>query len=814
MLIAGLWLAACTGSAPQPAVPAAVVHVEGGAGGVEAARRERDYPITAEDLAPMIAPRAPWGAAPTAIVIDLLHPVVTPEVAGEAPTADTALTLEPPVDGTLVWESPSRLRYDLTGAIPLDAALTVRLDRIQTRTGPLDLGASATIQTPRFALHHLELASTHAGSPDQSFEASFTGPVEPLTARDALTIVLPNGTRAPAVNVRAGSAPHKLRFDVASPALVDGGQVELELGPGVRAAAGDATAVPARKGALLPTAEGPGARILAVHAIEGGNGFVLDVVCDDDALGDDDRYWWDNEEGRSYELSRRCELDPASLGMVHVEPAVDLSIAPTGHGFRLSGAFARGSYAVHVDAGARTRDGGTFVRPWSGVLLVPGRAPEVRFVSQGRYLPTDGWRTLALQHRNVGMVDLTVRHVPRENLMFWLSSDRESLDERTSRLVVDTRVAVRGATDARETLSLDLTSVLPEPAPGVYEVGVRFGDSHDQMRVVVTDLALVAKRAPGAHGAESVQVWALDVRSLAGQSGVDVALLRPSGQALASCTTDAAGTCALVSAEDPVDDTPGLAIVATRGKELSYLSFRDVQVPQAEVDVSGEPFHGPAKVRGSLDAERGVVRPGETLHLVGVLRTADGFVAPPEAMPARLDVQDARGRVVRQIPTHGNAAGLVTAAISLSDDAPTGRWEARLVVADEIVARQTFAVEDFVPERMKVDARASADGYTLADAVPVDIAARYLFGGSAEGSRVELRCNAERSTFEPARNKGFRYGHQFTGDLGKRALELGVVTGTIDANGAARLECPAPRDGAALVGPARLSADVAVFEAG
>ena len=814
MLAALLLLAACGGRANPSTEGAVVVHVEGGAGGVAAARKEEGFPVTADGLHPLITARAPYGAAPTSLLIDLLHPVITEETARKPPGPDTVLVLDPPVDGTLSWESPSRLRYAFTGAVPNDTTIKVTLESVETRTGKLPLGVSSTVHTPRFALHHLELVAVNAGKPDQTFEAAFTGPVDVATAADALKLVLPGGLEVPAVNVQAGSAPHKLKFSAASPALARGGTVDIQLGPGVRAIGAQATAVPARATAFLPTTASPAARVLNVRAIEGGGGFVLDVVCDDDAVEGDDRYWWDDEADRSYELSRRCELDPASLGFIHTEPAVDLQISATGHGFRLSGAFNRGHYAVHIDAGARTRDGGTFAAPWSGVLLVPGRSPEVRFLSQGRYLPVDGWRTLALQHRNLGAVDLQIRHIPRDNLLFWLSGDREAADERTSRLVVDTRLPVRGEPDQRATWTMDLSSALPSPEPGVYEVNVAFGDSRDTMRVVVSDLALIAKRTPTTHGAESVQVWALDTHTLAPQASVELSLLRPSGQELSRCTTGADGTCRLDAPEDPVDDTAALAIVASRGKELSYLSFREVEVPQAESDVSGEPFTSKAKLRASLDAERGVLRPGETLHLVGVLRDAAGFVAPPTELPVRLDVQDARGRVVRQLPLHGNEAGLLTAALPLSDDAPTGRWEARLVVADEVIARQTFAVEDFVPERMKVTAKVPAEGYTLADTVPVGVDARYLFGGSAEGARVEVRCAVEPAPFAPKKNKQLRYGHEFTEDLGKRSLDLGAATGTLDANGHADVQCPAPKSGAALVGPAKLMAEVAVFEAG
>jgi hypothetical protein len=69
------------------------------------------------------------------------------------------------------------------------------------------------------------------------------------------------------------------------------------------------------------------------------------------------------------------------------------------------------------------------------------------------------------------------------------------------------------------------------------------GNVDDAARVVITDLALVAKRERRADGSHAVRAWALQSKDNRAASEVEVKLVRPSGQVLARCTTGRDGAC-------------------------------------------------------------------------------------------------------------------------------------------------------------------------------------------------------------------------------------------------------------------------------
>ena len=93
-----------------------------------------------------------------------------------------------------------------------------------------------------------------------------------------------------------------------------------------------------------------------------------------------------------------------------------------------------------------------------------------------------------------------------------------------------------------------------------------------------------------------------------------------------------------------------------------------------------------------------------------------------------------------------------------------------------------------------------------------DVDARYLFGGTAAGSPVEVSCYIEASTFKPKNNGQYEYA-VFKGEDAAKRLSLGTVSAELDDQGHAEIACPAS-GGGGVVGPSRVVADVAVFEAG
>jgi uncharacterized protein YfaS (alpha-2-macroglobulin family) len=469
---------------------------------------------------------------------------------------------------------------------------------------------------------------------------------------------------------------------------------------------------------------------------------------------------------------------------------------------------------MRVEPGALSIDGGVVLAPFARSLAVPARKSQLSFAASGRYLPRTAWDHLVVKHVNIDKANLIIRHVPPENLVYWMGDDRsDAADERTSDVVVKKTIDLDGAPDAQATTWLDVASLIPASTKGVLELRLAATGAHATSRLMLTNLSVIAKKsAPaGKPWDQTVHVWALDMNDTDLLDGVDVSLVRKSGKVVARCTTSGAAGCKLaVDADGDPDQAEPFALIARKGDDLTYIRYSDLRADVTESSTSGLPYVAPeTPYRAAMFSDRGVYRPGDTAHIVSIVR--DGHDrAPGTALPVDVKVLDPRAKVVRKLTMKPNAAGVIALDQELPAFADTGHWIVQLSVADKPVAQYNLQVEEFVPERMKVTATPKKPEALVGSKVAIDVAAQYLFGGTALDSGVELTCTIEPARFAPKDNADLVYGVEPRG----KAVSLGEARDQIDPKGHATVECAEPEEGTAFTQTGKLTATAAVLEAG
>lgn len=775
-----------------------------------------------ESLTPVIRELATGDAMPRGIVIEFPRPVAPDD---REVTKETVVTISPRVAGSFTWSTPSTLAFTASAGsgFGFGTAYTVTVEAVGMGPGlvkpPTEGAWSHRFTTPAFQFVRIAPRQLDLLKGRVEVDVVFSGPVDLNAVRSRGTFQVEG---EPISDVKWRTVPN-LRNAVSAqlghPRLKPGAKLRFDLKAGL-APVGDAKAAAPAADSTVELRAGKRLDVTAVTLGEGTTGHYLEVSCRDveanapasprESAEYDEYYWNDSNKG--------CTLDESvAADAIHLTPAVKFSIAPSRRGFRIFGDFKRGPHSLRIDAGTPSVGGGVLMSPYVNVVSVPARKPQVSFASSGRYLPRSAWRNLPLQHLNLDEVELTVRHVPPENLVFWMSDDNtETVDERTSNVVAKRTLPLKSQPDTLATTYVDVASLVPANTRGLVEVSARKGDWQAASRILLTDLSLVAKRggpAPGSTDKGEVRVWALGMENTEPLSGVEVSLVKKSGQTVTRCTTVGADGCQLKVPAPGVDDTEPFALIARDGEELTYLKYSELKTEIANSDVQGEPYRSEKAYRGSLWSDRGVYRPGDTAHVAAVLRGQDDK-APPAGMPVDLVVVDPRERELKKVTLKTNEAGVVALDVRFEAFQDTGRYRVMLKVADRDVATYALSVEEVVPERMKVTARTEKEGFVQGEEVPVAVEAAYLFGGSAEGSPVEVTCRLVPSEFKPKENAQFAYGvwRQDGGPL--RATTLGQVKGTLDAKGQALLRCPAQAATGGLRGAARLTALASVFESG
>ncbi len=789
-------------------------------GGSAAASKDepKRTPLTPAKLQPIISELGTEGATPSSIVVSFAAPIIERDESGRI-TSKSKLEIKPPIAGTLTYLGTSQIRFIPQAGFESATTYEIELKEVETRDGVLQPPGSSrwkhTFTTPPFKLIGWAPTAVDYKTKLATMEVAFSAPVLANVARTMMALTI-DGQPVANVTVMPSQTRSIANQNVVTLALGDprmkvGSKLALALRAdliglnGAKAPGGNVEYTLPKDGDKIATIRG-------AQFVEGANGYYLEVACTDKAAPPGSRSaYFDGEYASG--LSQRCQLSDESLQQIKFEPAVDKPYVTNGKsGFRVFGNFKRGVYRVRIGAGARTIDGGVITSGFARSYAITARKPQLGFAGTGRYLPRSAWSSLGIKHLNIEEANLIVRQIPPENLVFWLGNTSSDVaDERTSNVILKTTMPLRNDADVQTMSWKDVASMLPATTKGVIELKVASSGVSSTARLLLTDLSLVAKKTavPDKPWLQNVKVWALDMKSNELLDGVSVSLVRKSGKVVASCTTGGDSGCSLIVKEGDPDQSEPFALIAKNGDDLTYLRYQDLRADVTESSVSGLPYVQVVPYRAAMYADRGVYRPGETAHVVAIIR--DGKDKAPQAgLPVDVKIYDPKAKVVKKQTMKTNAAGVIAVDHTMPNFADTGHWRVQIDVADKALASYDVQVEEFVPERMKVTIAAQNQEALIGSKVAFDVSANYLFGGTAMDSGVELLCTVEPEQFSPDENGDLTYGMPPKG----KPVPLGETRGQLDIKGQLAIACPSGNETTAFTQTMSVTARASVLEAG
>ncbi|KVG65293.1 alpha-2-macroglobulin family protein [Burkholderia pseudomultivorans] len=314
----------------------------------------------------------------------------------------------------------------------------------------------------------------------------------------------------------------------------------------------------------------------------------------------------------------------------------------------------------------------------------------------------------------------------------------------------------------------------------------------DTRLIVVTDLGMLVKRALDG----SQDVFIQSIRYGRPVAGATVSVLAVNGQALFTQTTSADGVVHFPAFKGlDREKRPQLYVVKKDG-DLSFLPVggRDRQLDFSRFDVDGERnATGQGQLSAYLFSDRGLYRPGDPFH-IGLIVRAASWARSPAGVPLQAEIVDSRGITVERKPVSVDATGFTELDYTTAETAPTGTWTVNLYImkngqpGDEPIGSTTVQVKEFLPDRMKVDARLSQqvlDGWVKPKGLKGIVDAQNLFGTPAEKRRVAATLTL-RPVWPSFRNwQGYRF---FDARRAKEGYTTTLQDGTTDDKGHAEFD--------------------------
>ena len=139
-------------------------------------------------------------------------------------------------------------------------------------------------------------------------------------------------------------------------------------------------------------------------------------------------------------------------------------------------------------------------------------------------------------------------------------------------------------------------------------------------------------------------------------------------------------------------------LLATLGKQRAYLRVDDgSSLTLSSFDVDGEVVQ--KGLKGFIYGERGIWRPGDTLHLSFMLYDRDKNL--PAVHPVKLFVYNPLGQLYEQQTTTRGIRGLYGFSVPTETNVPTGAWRARIEIGGSAFEKR-FRLESIKPNRLKI----------------------------------------------------------------------------------------------------------------
>ncbi len=420
-----------------------------------------------------------------------------------------------------------------------------------------------------------------------------------------------------------------------------------------------------------------------------------------------------------------------------------------------------GSQFLTVEAGIKSVFGKITAKPYRVEISFEEMKPAVRFLGNGSILPLQGELSLPFEAVNLAAVDVSLVKIFEDNIPQFFQVNELSGDYQLSRvgrkiLQKTVRLDAGKPINAQSwnAFSLDLKELVKKDPGAIYRIELSFKKEYSlfhcqgetkssaglaeedswedtspddsgswdgseyyssyyyppgykwsernnpcdisyynyehftSRNILASNMGIIAKEYSGNH----LKIAVTDLVNTNPLNGVEVGFYNYQQQMIGSVKTDNDGM-----ADIDLSNKPYL-LIARNGDQKAYLRLDDgTSLSLSKFDVSGASVQ--EGIKGMIYGDRGVWRPGDSLHLVFILEDESGKL-PPEH-PVKFELFNPRGQMTwRTISTSGKD-GFYDFSLLSPEDAPTGSWIARVSVGNSIFTK-TIRIETIKPNRLKI----------------------------------------------------------------------------------------------------------------
>ena len=432
-------------------------------------------------------------------------------------------------------------------------------------------------------------------------------------------------------------------------------------------------------------------------------------------------------------------------------------------------------YEVQVRSGLPSSVGEDLGKTSTLAIYVRDRSPSVRFAGKSYVLPNKGQQGIPVITVNTAKAGIEIFKIGDRNLARTIvdgdisaqlsGSQLDDIRDKTGTPVWHGDLDVKQDLNQEVTTAFPIGETIPNLSPGVYVMSAVADGAKTQRYqaqatqwFIISDLGLAALK-----GEDGVHAFVRSLATAKPTADVAVKLVARNNDVLGSAKTDANGyvhfEAGLSRGEGGL--APAILIAETADHDYAFLDMNGGAFDLSDRGVAGR--DAPGALDAYLFAERGVYRPGEQVHLTGLLR--DRKANATETLPLTLKIERPDGVEQQSLVLKDEGLGGRSFTLGLPPTAMTGTWRAN-VFADPkgtAIGSTSFLVEDYVPERLDMTLAFVPDSLDTMMFVPgkaglIKLDGHYLYGPPAANLGIEADVVVTPSTQGLASYPGYRFG--------------------------------------------------------
>lgn len=328
----------------------------------------------------------------------------------------------------------------------------------------------------------------------------------------------------------------------------------------------------------------------------------------------------------------------------------------------------------------------------------------------------------------------------------------------------------------------------------------------------VTNLGVTSKLS-----GNSGLVWVTRLSDGGAQAGAEVVVRERTGGVLWRGTTGADGVATLpgraallakvaqkAGTPDAAEESEGsvgeLLVFVRLGDDVTFVDpDASGRFTAWNFGVAGAVVPKELALRGFLHTDRGLYRPGDTLHVRGLarlLKLGGGLFVPPDAQ-AEVSVSDPNGREIARQTRPVSRFGGFSFDLDLPELTPLGDYRVLARLPHGQFA-ETFSVEEFRAATFEVELNADQKEAFAGGQLSLSSFGRYFYGAPVRAADVKLRVHARarNAAFEGYEDYSFAHDpnpYDSTRPYGEEAF-ITEQSAKLNAEGRAQFAVPLPAE--------------------